>query len=460
MRSAAPLYWYQGLFLQPHHFQQLEQNLWGSLLPRFAMLQPFFWGVRGLEFRESSLVDQVLEITQGEFLFKDGTLASLPGNAQLASRSFKKTWTETDRPLKAFVGIRRWQERPNVTLVDTASEPGEIPTRFLCPVDPREVKDLHQEGPDASLRLLTHALRIFWEDELPGLGDYELLPVAVVENSRGALRLSSVYTPPAVQVSDSDALTQILREIRDQALSFSRNLEEYKGAQEGGDGQAGVATYLAALRMLGRYVPQLQHLATNPGIHPWDLHVLLRQFAGELSCFSTRVNVLGRLPDGRSLVGDYSHEDSLPGFIELQTLIVELLGSLLVGPLRIIDLIREGAMFLATLPPEVVDSACELYLSLRTTAPAKTQLAESLVRIAKLGSQERVPALVARALSGVRLERRTVTPPGLPKHPDAIHFWIDQRDPQWQEIKRTQSFCFYWDQAPEDTTAEIVVLQK
>jgi type VI secretion system protein ImpJ len=459
MPLAAPPFWYQGLFLQPHHFQQEEQFLLGSILPRLGWLKPFFWGVRDLQVREAALADQVLEITRGAFLFRDGTFAVLPDTAALPARSFRKTWTETDRPLKAFVGIPRMQERPNVTLVDASTDPTEVGTRYLCPMDPKVVKDLHGEGPEASLRIMAHALRIYWEDEVPSLVDHELIPVAVVESNRGVFRLAPTFAPPAVQVGDIPILLQILRELRDQASSTGRLLEDYKGGQEGGESSAYFGS-MAALRLLARYIPLLHGHAACPALHPWELDLLLRQFVGELSTFTPRVNVLGALPEGRALARDYAHEDPLPSFIDLQTLIAELLGGLLVGPSHIIDMIREGSSFLATMPLEVSESAGDIYLMVRTAAPGKTGLAESLAQIAKLGTRDRVQSLVARALSGVPLERRTVPPPGLPKHPDALHFKVETHDPLWQEIRRTQSVCLYWDQAPEDTTIEIVVLHK
>ena len=461
MHPAAPLYWYQGLFLQPHHFQQLERGIYDAILPRLAMLQPHFWGVRGLEIRESALADQMLEVVRGEFLFRDGTLVRFPGDAKLAARTFKKEWTGTDEPLKAYIGLRRWREdSPNVTETgpETAAQAG---TRFACELDPQAFKDLHQEGPEARIRVLSHVLKLFWEPELPSLGEFELIPVALLINDRGTVRCSPKFAPPAFQLGDSAALLDVLRTIKELAGSHCRHLEEYKGAQDpDGSAQGGTATYAAALRVLARHLPLLHHLADCPGIHPWELHGLLRQFAGELSTFSSRVDVLGRLQDGRRLVGDYQHGDPLPGFEELQLLIGELLSAILVGPKGIFDLPREGALFQAALPMEVFDAHNDLFLTVRTAALDKERLAGELIQLAKFGSSDQVPTLVARSLSGIPLERRRVPPPGLPKHPDALYFKPDRMAGQWQEAQRTQNLCLYWDGAPEDAKAELVLLKK
>jgi len=452
VKPAPPLFWHAGLLLQQQHFQQLERHFWQSLLPRFALLQPCFWGVRGLELNASALDEQVVELQAGEFLFPDGTLVRLPGDARLAPRSFAQAWADPDRPFKVYVGLRRLQEEgPNVSLAEPSGP--EAATRFVCAAQTREVPDLHQEGPTAPVRTLEHALRLFWEPELPELGEFQLLPVLLLENHRGVARRSRSFVPPALQVGDAEDLVRILRALADQVQGYCRNLEAYKGAPEG----EGAAAGLAALRVLASHAPRLHHFQATPWLHPRELDLELRQLVGELSTFSGRVNVLGRLPEGRSLLGEYDHNDPLPGFLELQTLIGELLEAILVGPQLVLDLARSGACFQAVLPREVLDSASELFLVVRCPGP---EGGEDLEKLAKLGSPGRIPTLVARALSGVVLHRRAVPPPGLPMRPDDRFFWIDRQDPQWQEAQRAQNLCLFWDSAPEGARAELVLVRR
>jgi type VI secretion system protein ImpJ len=457
MKAVPPLFWHQGLLLQPQHFQQLEQHLWSQLLPRFALAQPFFWGVRGLEVREGSLAQQVLEVVAGEFLFPDGTLARLPGDARLKSRAFGEFLGGPGAPLKAYVGLRRFRpEGANVTVLEAPGGLERAATRYVCAPDGREVNDLHQEAPAVPVQVLEHALELFWGPELPSLGEYELIPVAAVELSRGVPRLSQGFAAPVLQVADSAALTQVLRAVRDQVQAYCRNLEEIKGGQDGG---AAAQLQLAALRVLAHHLPLLHHHAGAPWIHPWTLLGNLRQFAGELSTFSSRVDVLGRLADGRSLLREYEHADPLPSFLDVQALIGELLEAILAGPQLVIELARDGARFQAALPQVLLDSRQELFLTVHTAAGAP-QLAETLLKLAKLGAPDRIQILVARALPGVPLEPRAAPPPGLARQPDAAHFRIDRQDPRWQEVLRSGTVCLHWEGAPGDTRAELVLARR
>ena len=64
-----PVFWHQGLFLQPQHFQLAEQNQQARLYPYHHYLQPHFWGVCRLQLLASSLSHRTCEIESGEFIF-------------------------------------------------------------------------------------------------------------------------------------------------------------------------------------------------------------------------------------------------------------------------------------------------------------------------------------------------------------------------------------------------------
>ena len=80
--------------------------------------------------------------------------------------------------------------------------------------------------------------------------------------------------------------------------------------------------------------------------------------------------------------------------------------------------------------------------------------------IAKVSSTEYMTTLVGRALPGISLEYSLIPPPGLPTRSNSYYFKINQSDPQWIEIHKSQSISLFWQQAPKDTQAEIVVLRK
>ena len=462
MEPVKPVFWYQGLFLQPQHFQQNDIYIQSLLSPLRKYQQPYFWGVCRLEIQEKTLKNLTFELTQGEFIFQDGTWLVLPGNAVIQPRILSKEKLEVGRPFKVYLGLSKLNHtKGNVSVISQPDKLGKIGTRFVSEIDPAEVKDLHQGGQSAPVKLMNYALKIFWENEIENLGDYYLLPVAELEYNEDEITVSRNFVPPLVTVSASETIKQIIQNIREQVTSRCRKLEEYKSPREmqTSEFESTYIVYMLALRSLNRYVSQLYHLTEIPDVHPWQLYGLLRQIIGELSTFTDRIDSLGRLMDGTELLPEYNHENLKTCFEEAQTLIGELLSEIIIGPESIIHLSRKGGYFKASIPLETFKERNVFYLVLRT-AEKQDKVLDVMQNIAKVSSVEYMPTLIGRALPGISLEYSLIPPPGLPTRPNSFYFKLDHSHPQWIEIQKSQSICLYWSKAPKDTKAEIIVLRK
>lgn len=462
MNSAKPVLWYQGLFLQPQHFQQFDLYVQSLLEPYAAYIAPHLWGVCELEVRRDDLKRLVFGLERGKCIFPDGTWTDIPGNARVAARSFRKEEMEAGKPFRVYLGLRGWNRaRENVTVLPDTGELGEVGTRFVSPTGHEDLRDLHRTGPSAPVRLMEYVLRVFTEKEIEGLTEYSLIPIAELEYDGTELALTRNYVPPVVTVAASDSILQIIENIRERLTSHCNKLEEYKSPKEAqvSEFEPGYVIFLLALRSLNRFVPALCHLTEAPTVHPWCVYGLLRQIIGELSTFSDRVNALGKLPDGTDLVPKYDHANLLACFSEVQVLIGELLGSIIIGPERIIHLGREGGFFTSQLPVELFEGRHAYYLVLKS-AEDRNRMLEVMQNIAKVSSVEYMRTLIGRALPGIALEYSLIPPPGLPNRPNTFYFKLDQSHPQWTEIQKNQSICFWWDHAPKDTKAEFVVLRK
>ena len=110
MNMNRPLFWNQGLLLQPHHFQQQDMYFQSLLEPYQRFVQPYLWGVGQLEIRESALGNRTFSLAGGEFLMPDRTHVTIPGNALVEARSFEEDWAEGEKPLTVFLGLRKYSD--------------------------------------------------------------------------------------------------------------------------------------------------------------------------------------------------------------------------------------------------------------------------------------------------------------------------------------------------------------
>lgn len=456
-----PLFWHQGLFLQPQHFQQLERNTLSFLGPLLRYACPHFWGVRRFRVEKASLKKRVFEVTEGEALFQDGTWAAFPGNAVVQPRSFEDAAfdMEGEKPVRVYLGLKKWDAKEaNVSVYDGERNASSAGKRYACSVDPEEVKDLHGDGPPAGVRFMTITLKIIWETEVNGYRDHWLIPVAGLEQDGADMSLSERFIPPTMTLDGSDALMAVLKAVRDEVTSRCHALESYALTKDvrSSDFEGNTLRYLLALALFNRYVPLLHHWAETPTVHPWHLFGLFRQLVGELSTFTDRVNALGRLVDETPLMPEYDHEDLDGCFHEAETLIGELVNAIIVGAENVIHLVREDHDFKGRIPQESFSERNFFCLVVRTEEDADT-VRNAIEHLAKIGSAEAMPNLMARALPGVPAEARPTPPPGIPKRPGSYCFMLDKKHPRWADLARSGNVCLHWDDAPEDVSVDLVI---
>ncbi len=455
-----PLFWHQGLFLQPQHFQLLDLSFQSLLAPFHHFMEPHFWGTGELEIQKAGLGMRSFNLLKGTFLFPDGTFAVFPGNALIEARPFEEAWVEGGKPFNVLIGLKKWNPAgENVTVVEKLENFADVTTQFVTTPDPEEVKDLHSGGPLGRVKRLYYLLKIFYETEREQLGDYLLIPASQLERVGEEIKLSQRFIPPCLTLSSSEPLFHLVKEIRDQLAARSHQLEEFKsqrGIQTAEFGSRDMA-YLLALRSLNRYVPAFFHMTEVPQVHPWAVYGVLRQLIGELSSFSERVNVMGELNDGTFILPNYDHRNLWECFSAAQNLVIQLLDEITAGPEYVIRLVYDGTYYAAPLKPAIFEGRNRFYLVLKTEEDPKLVL-KSIETMAKMSSRENLPILIARALPGVGLEHLTVPPQELPRRARSIYFLVNHHSDQWAMVQKNNNIALYWDNAPEDLEVELMVV--
>ncbi len=454
MHADKPLFWHQGLFLQPQHFQLADLHQQHKLRALRQYVQPHFWGATRLSIRASALERRTVEIEEVEMLFDDGSLVHNPGNAVLAPRLLDAAQAGGDKPFMVYLGLRKWNpEGANVTLVDDAATAAN--TMFAASPTPEDIPDFHGTGPLAQVKPMRYVLRLFWETELENLGAYSLVPIGRLVPDGDQVRLAEDFAPPCLTLSASPGLAGLFRGVADQVASRCRRLEEYKSSSGLGSGDLDYSStvFLLALRTLNRYAPLLRHMAEAPHVHPWQAFGLLRQLVGELSSFSQDVSALGEGRDGEKLLPDYDHLDLYRCFRSASELIARILDSLTAGPEFMTQLLYEDPYYSAELPQRAFAPGNTYWLLVRTAQPAQTL--EEFRKVAKLSATRGMSSLLARAVHGLDMVYQENPPPGLPRTKGALCFRIDTGSPLWEAVETSRSLSLYWDSAPKDMTAYI-----
>ncbi len=455
-----PFFWHQGLFLQPQHFQLQDRYIQSLIAPLHSFLQPHFWGIASLKIQDAALGNFSLQILQGQFQFSDGSFVSLYENGLLDPRSFNEDWIESGKPLDVILGLRKWNPNgENVTVLSSLENVSDVATRFVTSTEPDEAQDLYQGGPSAQVKRLYFVLKLFWKNEEEKLGDYELIPLARLQRQGDDIVRSERFFPPCLRISAVEPLKKLITEIRDQLTSRTHILEAYKRERGIHTAEFGArdTVFLLALRSLNRYVPLLFHLTESQTVHPWTIYGILRQIIGELSSFSETINVLGEQEDGNNLVPPYNHHKLHTCFLAAQNVLLRLLDEITAGPEYMIELAYDGTYYSGELAPAMFEAHNHFYLVL-TTDQEPDQVRESFLTLAKTGSRESLPLLIARALPSIKVNHLENPPQELPRRAGSLYFQIDHYGELWERVQRSNNLSVFWDNAPEDLKAELMIV--
>lgn len=458
MNIKQSIFWHQGLFLQPQHFQQLELHQQFSRAPLVRMLNPFPWGVERLEVAQAALSNRTAEVRELKLLLPDQTYLEYPGNMVIASRSFDKIWTDPDLPLNVYLALKRFSPaEANVTVVDSVSQATQVKTRFASLSNPAEVSDVYAGGGSAIVPTIMYVARLVFEGELAGLDDHEVIALMRLTLEGDQVRQVAQQVPPLICLDASPALVHTVRDIRDDMLGRLRQLEEYKSPRgiDAEDLDANFLMMMQAVQVLNRHVPALTHLLEVGGVHPWHVYGQLRQCVGELSTFSQRYDVYGRLQDREDGLPPYDHQSLGECFVRARDIVSQLLSEIAVGPEFHVALSLQDDVYSGLIPSDYFGSRHRFYLILQSQAIKDVDVRE-LLGVARLASSDMIAELIDHALPGVDLMELPGPPPGLPRRSDARYFRIEQMSEGWEQIEQSGTIAFYWPQAPEGLRVIIV----
>ncbi|MDR3176376.1 MAG: type VI secretion system baseplate subunit TssK [Desulfovibrio sp.] len=451
MKGNRPVFWSQGLFLHPQHFQAADEATAGQIdLLRLYGL-PYFWGVRRLVFTGSA-PNHAVSVERLEAVFPSGAVVNVPFDAPLAPLALGSDWPAPDKPGTLYLGLAL----PKSGGANAAPESGEFAgTRFVYSEEPDAMPDMYGASAPSPVQRLKYAPILIRDMDLDRYADFERLPIAVLRRAGEHIELERQFLPPLLCLDASAHLSAMVREVRDAALSCAGRLAGYKTTLGADVPDMRFTLNFTALGILNRHIPALAHLQSAPNTHPWHIYGALRVFAGELSTFYDDVDCLGRASDNLAGVPEYIHDDPGACFGPLCGLLAKLLANLGIDESRTLHLLPDPPYFSADVPENFITPSCRYWLWVRADAMTETMAGE-LPRFVKLGARDRLNLIIAKAVSGVPLARTPSAPPGFLKRPDAAWYSVDTAHPLWQSIVGQGKVSLFWEGAPEGAEVRLV----
>lgn len=457
---AKPIFWQEGLFLQPHHFQWQDRYLQAQIDPLSRYMQPAFWGVGRCVVHEEALSNNVFSVVSGEFRFRDQAHAIYPGNAVLESRNFETAWKDRGKPFTVYLGLRKLSPAgKNVSDPKQFESLSLMTTRYTAEREAELLADLYTESEQLPIERMQYVLRLLWEDEVERIGDYEVMPIARLESRKGAVVVMPDFVPPVLCVSASETLMQILKSISELIGSTANRLEGYKKDRGVHTAEFGTKdmVFMLTLRTLNRFSPMLRHMLGQAGaVHPWMVYGLLCQLIGELSTFSAKINLVNITKDSPFYLLDYAHDDLTNCFKRARYILARLMADIASEPEYVTPLTYNGQHFVADLSRKLLQGRKRYYLVVETEADTEQVIVE-LENQAKLSAPKHLAMLILQSLRGIELKHVLHPPPELPRRSMGIYFLVNHKNRLWATVGEEQKLALSWDTRPKDVKIELMV---
>ena len=421
--------WTEGLFLQPHHFQQhdrfWEKRIEGRTRPLFA----FSWGFVQLELDQVAMSLGKVQLTAAHGVFPDGTPFDFPAD-DAAPLAIDIPPDLKDERIVIALPLRR---SGSVEADFGNDKQDQSLARFS--VGEIEVMDSSASG-GSNTTVQIGRLRMRLMRQSDATDAYTTIGVVQVleRRSDNQVLLSKSYIPPMLHSGADATLGGYVREL--QGLLHHRG-EALAGrlSQMGRGGVSEIADFLL-LQTVNRYEPLFSHFGTHPLLHPEHLYSTCIQLAGELATFGGANARIISFPE-------YQHDmleqtfgpvmahlrRSLSMVLEQNAIPIELLDrkfGVKVAVIADLELVKTASFVLAVaaqMPTE----------ALRTRFPAQV----------KMGPVEKIRDLVNLQLPGITMNALPVAPRQIPFNAGNHYFELERSGDLWKQLERTGNLAIH-----------------
>ena len=427
MSLRSKVVWSQGMFLQPHHFQQEARYIDHLVDTRVRAAQAHGWGFTELVLDEGELALGRLGLVRASGVLPDGAPFSFP--------DLDSTPAAFDAPgdLKGeVIYLAAPTSRTGTNEFDLGLEEGAEMARYR--VDTEEVRDQTHASDDAE-PIQTAALTLRLLRERDRSDGYSALGVARIVERRGdgQLMLDRNYIAPQSRIEASGQLSAL-------ATLLHGLIRQRIGTLAGRMGQLshGVSEMAEFLMLLAlnRSEPWFHQLARGASAHPRELYLACLQLAGELCTFATEQ----RLPPTYL---QYTHDDLQKVFAPVIEDLRRHLSTVLERHATQIELVERshGVRTAVVGDLELLRSA-GFVLAVSAQLPGE-QLRQRFPAQSKFGPVDRIRDLVNLQLPGVVMRSLPAVPRELPFHAGFHYFELDRTGELWKQVERGGSMALH-----------------
>src|SRR5262245_20702653 len=418
--------WSQGMFLQPHHFQQEGRYHERQLDARVRAAHPYGWGFTRVAIDQAALALGKVALADAAGVLPDGTSFAAPELDALPPPLEIPADMRDELVLLALPIAR-----PGATEVDFGGGDTGLARYRAQELTARD----HTSASDQSAAIQVGQLQLRLLRAKDATAAYAALACARVQQRRpdGQVVLATEFIPPQHTLAATPQLAQMAGHIHGLLLQGAQALAARMGQL--GHGVAEVAHFLM-LQMFNRWEPVFSQHARLANAHPQRLYDDCVALAGEFSTFVGAGRRAATFPI-------YNHDEPAACFLPVMTELRDLFSRGLEDSAIAIELVdrKFGVRTAAVGDMELLRSA-SFVLAVNAQLPPE-QLKARFLAQSKLGPVERIRDLVNLQLPGIGLRNLPVAPRQLPYHAGFFYFELERSGDLWKQFEKVGNVAIH-----------------
>jgi type VI secretion system protein ImpJ len=430
------IHWEEGLFLQPHHLQQMQKSLFDLTGKERSLTWSYPYGVIEGHLSIDDLRAFRIQFTRLRAVMPSGLEVNFPENAELPTIDIKQAFASASGGFTVYLAVPLWFDSHANTL---NGQGGDARAKLIYRVKEIECKDENTgENPKPVLVRRLNA-RILLENE--DRSNLEVLPLFRVTRSTSEEssmpQLDPDFVAPALILNASPVLREIVRDLASQIEASRKELvvqvarggfsiETLRGMQ---------FEQILRLRTLNRFAARLPSLVGAGSISPFVFYLELRELYSELTALYPDKDDFDVLP--------YNHDNPVLCFRELSHKIRAYVRGSVAPSFMKVPFVNDGQFLAATLTDEHLTKPNDYFLGVKTREDPRGVVAF----VEDADKFKLMPrSLATRAIWGVRLKEERIVPLELPAANDLHYFRLLRSDSQrvWDLLKLEKQAIIRW----------------
>ena len=411
--------WTEGLFLQPHHFQQADRHAEAQLAGLAARSRPYLWGFSELEIDREGLKFGKFALNSCTGLTRDGALFRVP-HAEAHPAALEVSEGVRDTVVHLTVPARR----QGATEIDvTAGD--QSASRFR----PSEIEVTDTMGKDRRPTTVgIGTLRLKFALDSDDTSDLLRIPLARIIEVRPdkEIILDQSFIPTCLDVRASSTLSAHLRETEG-LVSHRINALAGRLSDSGlSRGAAEIQDFLL-LMTANRALPVIRHLLTIENVHPERLYREMVVLVGELASFMASNKTPPEFEP-------YQHDNLTVTFAPVIRMLRQYLSAVLEQSAVSIALDpRKYGISVGIIADKKLLANSGFVLAVAADIPEE-QVRRHFASQSKVGPVEEIRQLVNSALPGIGMRPLSVAPRQIPYHAGKVYFELEKANALWGKM--------------------------